>query len=145
MRKRCRRQPLLSQLHPVRLAMLGAPVPAADWLPIRTRELLALDALAAGHAELHDLAQLRASIETAVGLAGMGYGAEALPELQAAREVLKSIGTQEPGAMQAGASELATLREGLAVVDAQREVVPRRDHERGAAQAMRLIEARKGR
>lgn len=143
MRKACRRQRFALGLNPVRLAFLGGPVPAAEWQTIRVRELLGINALTAGTAQRHDLAQLLAGVQTAVGLACMGYGTEALPELQAARAVLQAIiGTQEPGAMRAGAAELAALREALAVVDAQREVVPRRDHERAAAQAMRMIERR---
>jgi len=142
MRKQCRRRPHLVQLHPVRLALLGAPVPAADWLRLRTAELLAIDALTAGTGERADVMQLRATIETAVGLAGMGYGADTLLGLQAARQVLQKIFDQPPGAMRADDDDLAVLREALAVADAQRDVVPRRDHGRAAAQAMKLMERR---
>jgi hypothetical protein len=142
MRKACHRRRFHLGLHPVRLALLGAPVPAADWQTIRVRELLALDALAAGTGEPADVRQLQAGVETAVGLASVGYGADTLHELQAARQALQRIAGQPAGAMRADLDDLAALREALAVADAQRDVVPRRDHERAAVQAMKLIERR---
>ena len=142
MRKHCQRRRYDLSRHPVREALLGGVIPAADWLPLRTRELMCLDALAAGTGHLEDVLQLRASIETAAGLAGMGYGPETLPALQAARAALLRIGAQPPGAMLAGAGDLADLREALTIHDAQREVVPRRDHERAAARSRELVERR---
>ncbi|MCK6427283.1 MAG: hypothetical protein L6Q75_19685 [Burkholderiaceae bacterium] len=124
MRKHTRRRHHDVNAHPVRLAMLGPRPPTdAELVALRSKELLALAALAEGRAAAGDLFILGRRVLVAAHIARMGIGPEVLPLVPACRRVL-DLAKVDPVAAGQDAEGVAAMRDVLDLHDQQRCAMP---------------------